>query len=147
MYLGRRVSRVVHLPLPYCPSLVFVMTPNFTSASSRISASHHRLLAHRTPITTHSHHNVRIPAAHAVDISLTHHPGGFPSKHCCPMLSAPGYVPPRSRDAPPTFRSTTNLPAQFFGLTGAGLSKLRHMQNGGKRQRHSVDQWDRQSTF
>ncbi|KAL2075367.1 hypothetical protein VTL71DRAFT_310 [Oculimacula yallundae] len=35
----------------------------------------------------------------------------------------------------------------MFGLTGAGLSKIRHMQNGGKRARHSVDQWDRQSTF
>ncbi|KAI5361960.1 Putative NADH dehydrogenase [ubiquinone] (complex I), alpha subcomplex subunit 1 [Septoria linicola] len=32
----------------------------------------------------------------------------------------------------------------FFSLTGAGLSKLRHMQNGGKRARHSVDQWDKQ---
>ncbi|KJY00576.1 hypothetical protein TI39_contig323g00016 [Zymoseptoria brevis] len=32
----------------------------------------------------------------------------------------------------------------FFGLTGAGLSKLRHMQNGGKRPRHSIDQWDKQ---
>ncbi|KAK0124276.1 hypothetical protein ONS95_009249 [Cadophora gregata] len=33
----------------------------------------------------------------------------------------------------------------MFGVTGAGLSKIRHMQNGGKRGRHSVDQWDRQS--
>ncbi|KAL1297390.1 hypothetical protein AAFC00_004926 [Neodothiora populina] len=32
----------------------------------------------------------------------------------------------------------------FFGVTGAGMSKIRHMQNGGKRSRHSVDQWDRQ---
>ncbi|KAH6723952.1 hypothetical protein BKA61DRAFT_587415 [Leptodontidium sp. MPI-SDFR-AT-0119] len=32
----------------------------------------------------------------------------------------------------------------MFGVTGAGLSKIRHMQNGGKRGRHSVDQWDRQ---
>ncbi|KUJ21767.1 uncharacterized protein LY89DRAFT_694260 [Mollisia scopiformis] len=31
----------------------------------------------------------------------------------------------------------------MFGVTGAGLSKIRHMQNGGKRARHSVDQWDR----
>ncbi|KAL2350153.1 hypothetical protein BJ546DRAFT_1069456 [Cryomyces antarcticus] len=31
----------------------------------------------------------------------------------------------------------------MFGVTGAALSKLRHMQNGGKRGRHSVDQWDR----
>ncbi|TVY58073.1 hypothetical protein LCER1_G001485 [Lachnellula cervina] len=31
----------------------------------------------------------------------------------------------------------------MFGFTGAGLSKIRHMQNGGKRARHSVDQWDR----
>ncbi|KAL5329213.1 hypothetical protein ACEPPN_002723 [Leptodophora sp. 'Broadleaf-Isolate-01'] len=31
----------------------------------------------------------------------------------------------------------------MFGVTGAGLSKIRHMQNGGKRGRHSVDQWDR----
>ncbi|KAG0648637.1 hypothetical protein D0Z07_4688 [Hyphodiscus hymeniophilus] len=33
----------------------------------------------------------------------------------------------------------------MFGITGAGLSKIRNMQNGGKRARHSVDQWDRQS--
>jgi hypothetical protein len=33
----------------------------------------------------------------------------------------------------------------MFGVTGAGLSKIRHMQNGGKRARHSVDQWDRVS--
>ncbi|WPH00263.1 Hypothetical protein R9X50_00308700 [Acrodontium crateriforme] len=32
----------------------------------------------------------------------------------------------------------------MFGFTGAALSKIRHMQNGGKRARHSVDQWDRQ---
>ncbi|GAB7353764.1 hypothetical protein MBLNU459_g4154t1 [Dothideomycetes sp. NU459] len=32
----------------------------------------------------------------------------------------------------------------FFGITGAGLSKIRNMQNGGKRARHSVDQWDKQ---
>ena len=31
---------------------------------------------------------------------------------------------------------------QMFGFTGAGLSKIRHMQNGGKRARHSIDQWD-----
>ncbi|KAK5113851.1 hypothetical protein LTR62_003235 [Meristemomyces frigidus] len=35
----------------------------------------------------------------------------------------------------------------MFGFSGAALSKLRHMQNGGKRARHSVDQWDRQSTL
>ncbi|OQO18828.1 hypothetical protein B0A51_14088 [Rachicladosporium sp. CCFEE 5018] len=35
-------------------------------------------------------------------------------------------------------------PIQMFMISGAGLSKLRHMQNGGKRARHSVDQWDRQ---
>jgi hypothetical protein len=34
----------------------------------------------------------------------------------------------------------------MFGITGAGLSKIRNMQNGGKRARHSVDQWDRVST-
>ncbi|CZT40913.1 uncharacterized protein RSE6_00586 [Rhynchosporium secalis] len=33
----------------------------------------------------------------------------------------------------------------MFGVTGAGLSKIRHMQNGGKRARHSVDQWDKVS--
>ncbi|KAK3332109.1 hypothetical protein B0T19DRAFT_94875 [Cercophora scortea] len=32
----------------------------------------------------------------------------------------------------------------MFGVTGAGLSKIRNMQNGGKRQRRSLDQWDRQ---
>lgn len=35
----------------------------------------------------------------------------------------------------------------MFGVSGAALSKIRHMQNGGKRARHSVDQWDRQSTW
>ncbi|KAI1310726.1 hypothetical protein F5Y03DRAFT_392173 [Xylaria venustula] len=34
----------------------------------------------------------------------------------------------------------------MFGATGAGLSKLRHWQNGHKRPRRSIDQWDRQST-
>lgn len=34
----------------------------------------------------------------------------------------------------------------MFGVTGAGLSKIKHMQNGGKRARRSIDQWDRQST-
>ncbi|TQS38657.1 hypothetical protein Golomagni_00835 [Golovinomyces magnicellulatus] len=33
----------------------------------------------------------------------------------------------------------------MFGITGAGMSKIRHMQNGGKRARHSIDQWDRVS--
>ena len=35
----------------------------------------------------------------------------------------------------------------MFGISGAGLSKIRHMQNGGKRARHSIDQWDRQSAY
>jgi hypothetical protein len=34
----------------------------------------------------------------------------------------------------------------MFGITGAGLSKIRNMQNGGKRARHSIDQWDRVRT-
>ncbi|KAL1842868.1 hypothetical protein VTK73DRAFT_3016 [Phialemonium thermophilum] len=33
----------------------------------------------------------------------------------------------------------------MFGVTGAGLSKIKNMQNGGKRARRSLDQWDRQS--
>jgi len=33
----------------------------------------------------------------------------------------------------------------MFGISGAGLSKIRHMQNGGKRARHSIDQWDKVS--
>ncbi|KAK6851225.1 hypothetical protein PG990_007882 [Apiospora arundinis] len=32
----------------------------------------------------------------------------------------------------------------MFGVTGAGMSKIKNMQNGGKRARRSVDQWDRQ---
>jgi len=32
----------------------------------------------------------------------------------------------------------------MFGVTGAGLSKIKNMQNGGKRARRSLDQWDRQ---
>lgn len=31
----------------------------------------------------------------------------------------------------------------MFAITGAGMSKLRHMANDGKPARHSVDQWDR----
>ncbi|KAH8884599.1 hypothetical protein GQ53DRAFT_829558 [Thozetella sp. PMI_491] len=31
----------------------------------------------------------------------------------------------------------------MFSVTGVGLSKIRHMQNGGKRPRRSLDQWDR----
>ncbi|KAA6411059.1 MAG: hypothetical protein FRX48_05370 [Lasallia pustulata] len=31
----------------------------------------------------------------------------------------------------------------LFGFSGAALSKVRHMQNGGKRARHSLDRWDR----
>ncbi|KAK1759659.1 hypothetical protein QBC47DRAFT_372707 [Echria macrotheca] len=31
----------------------------------------------------------------------------------------------------------------MFGVTGAGLSKIRNMQNGGKRQRRGIDQWDK----
>jgi len=34
----------------------------------------------------------------------------------------------------------------MFGVTGAGMSKIRHAQNGGKRQRRGLDQWDRVST-
>jgi hypothetical protein len=50
--------------------------------------------------------------------------------------------PPTSTSAIPAL---TRSNAQFFGITGAGLSKIRNIQNGGKRARHSVDQWDRQS--
>ncbi|KAI1494938.1 small secreted protein [Biscogniauxia mediterranea] len=32
----------------------------------------------------------------------------------------------------------------MFGATGAGMSKFRNWQNGGKRARRSLDQWDRQ---
>ena len=32
---------------------------------------------------------------------------------------------------------------QMFGATGAGLAKIKNMQNDGKRPRYSVDQWDR----
>ncbi|KAL2162195.1 hypothetical protein VTH06DRAFT_7108 [Thermothelomyces fergusii] len=35
----------------------------------------------------------------------------------------------------------------MFGVTGAGLSKIKNMQSGGKRHRWSIDQWDRQSTL
>lgn len=31
----------------------------------------------------------------------------------------------------------------MFGVTGAGMSKIKNMQNDGKRARRSVDQWDR----
>ncbi|AEO64302.1 uncharacterized protein THITE_2110309 [Thermothielavioides terrestris NRRL 8126] len=32
----------------------------------------------------------------------------------------------------------------MFGVTGAGLNKIKNMQSGGKRHRWSIDQWDRQ---
>lgn len=32
----------------------------------------------------------------------------------------------------------------MFMFTGGALTKIRHVQNGGKRARHSLDQWDRQ---
>ncbi|KAL8877960.1 MAG: hypothetical protein Q9192_008554 [Flavoplaca navasiana] len=35
----------------------------------------------------------------------------------------------------------------LMGITGAGMSTIRAMQNGGKRGRHSVDQWDRQAVM
>ncbi|KAK0641105.1 hypothetical protein B0T16DRAFT_208534 [Cercophora newfieldiana] len=31
----------------------------------------------------------------------------------------------------------------MFGVSGAGMSKIRNWQNGGKRQRRGIDQWDR----
>ncbi|KAB2579455.1 hypothetical protein BFW01_g6314 [Lasiodiplodia theobromae] len=31
----------------------------------------------------------------------------------------------------------------FFGLSGAGMAKLKSLQNGGNRTRHSLDAWDR----
>jgi hypothetical protein len=32
----------------------------------------------------------------------------------------------------------------MFGVTGAGLNKIKNMQSGGKRHRWSLDQWDKQ---
>ncbi|KAF2478935.1 hypothetical protein BDY17DRAFT_304706 [Neohortaea acidophila] len=32
----------------------------------------------------------------------------------------------------------------MFGITGGALTKVKNMQNGGKRPRHSIDAWDRQ---
>ncbi|ROW06658.1 hypothetical protein VPNG_06689 [Cytospora leucostoma] len=32
----------------------------------------------------------------------------------------------------------------MFGVTGTGLSTVKYYQNGGKRARRSLDQWDRQ---
>ncbi|KAK4462718.1 hypothetical protein QBC42DRAFT_200598 [Cladorrhinum samala] len=31
----------------------------------------------------------------------------------------------------------------MFGVSGAGLSKIKNMNNGGKKHRWSIDQWDR----
>ncbi|KAL0256453.1 hypothetical protein SLS55_008848 [Diplodia seriata] len=31
----------------------------------------------------------------------------------------------------------------FFGASGAGMAKLKALQNGGNRTRHSIDAWDR----
>jgi hypothetical protein len=35
--------------------------------------------------------------------------------------------------------------SQMFGVTGAGLNTLRYYNNGGKRPRRALDQWDRVS--
>ena len=35
---------------------------------------------------------------------------------------------------------------QMFGVSGVGLANIKYYQNGGKRARRSLDQWDRQST-
>ncbi|KLU89253.1 hypothetical protein MAPG_08227 [Magnaporthiopsis poae ATCC 64411] len=32
----------------------------------------------------------------------------------------------------------------MFGVSGAGVATVKYMQNGGKRARRSIDQWDRQ---
>lgn len=32
---------------------------------------------------------------------------------------------------------------QMFAIWGGGLAKLKHMENGGKRTRRNIDQWDR----
>ncbi|KAH6617017.1 hypothetical protein F5144DRAFT_380932 [Chaetomium tenue] len=32
----------------------------------------------------------------------------------------------------------------MFGVTGAGMNKIKNMQSGGKRHRWSLDQWDKQ---
>jgi len=73
-------------------------------------------------------------------LNTDHHHGrpfrGSPSV-CHHTWSAP------TRSSPNKMQ--TDAMAQMFGVTGAGLSKIRHMQNGGKRARHSIDQWDRQS--
>jgi len=34
---------------------------------------------------------------------------------------------------------------QMFGVTGAGMNKIKNMQSGGKRHRWSIDQWDKVS--
>ena len=31
----------------------------------------------------------------------------------------------------------------MFGVTGAGMNKIKNMASGGKRHRWSVDQWDK----
>ncbi|KAL2197984.1 hypothetical protein P885DRAFT_76693 [Corynascus similis CBS 632.67] len=31
----------------------------------------------------------------------------------------------------------------MFGVTGAGMNKIKNMQSGGKRHRWSIDQWDK----
>ncbi|KAF3801694.1 hypothetical protein GCG54_00014910 [Colletotrichum gloeosporioides] len=35
---------------------------------------------------------------------------------------------------------------QMFGITGTGLHVIKYVQNGGKKPRWGLDQWDRQST-
>ena len=34
----------------------------------------------------------------------------------------------------------------MFGVTGGGLAVVKTVSNGGKKHRHGIDTWDRQST-
>jgi hypothetical protein len=49
----------------------------------------------------------------------------------------------RSARAPARGRTSATDGLQMFGVSGAGLNKIKNMQSGGKRHRWSVDQWDK----
>ena len=56
-------------------------------------------------------------------------------------------TPPKPNRVCILLRHLLRVLQQMFGISGGALSKIRHMQNGGKRPRHSIDAWDKQSTL
>ena len=67
---------------------------------------------------------------------------GVPFEALIPYGIMLGVMPPLD---PRLIEQLFDMSVQMFMFTGGALSKIRHVQNGGKRARHSVDQWDKVS--